>query len=60
MESIGPWEFHVNVHIKPTLSVVCTHLERGQTGEKEQSGDSVEMMPNVVCNAVFLSVIGSI
>lgn len=60
MECIRSWEFQVNVQIKPTLSMGCTHLERGQTGGKEQRGDSGEMMPNVVCNAVFLSVIGSI
>lgn len=58
MESNRSWEFQANVQIKPTMG--CTHLERGQTGEKEQRGDSGEMMPNVVCNAVFLSVIGSI
>lgn len=53
----------MNVQIGLTLSAGCTPAEREGEGQKERDenrGESSEMMPNVVCNAVFLSVIGSI
>ena len=54
----------MNVQIEPTLSAGCTPGERAREGAERDRGErrreSGEMMPNVVCNAVFLSVIGSI
>lgn len=45
----------MNVQMEPTLSAGYTPGERD-----EKRGESSEKMPNVVCNVVFLSVIGSI
>lgn len=55
----------MNVQIEPTLSADCTPGERerergARENGRERRRESGEMMPNVVCNAVFLSVIGSI
>jgi len=65
VESISSGEFQENVQMKPTLSAGCTPGgERGREGGERERGErrreSVTTMPNVVCNAVFLSVIGSI
>lgn len=56
-------EFQVNVQIKLTLSAGCTPGDTEREGVREKRwrrGERGEMMLNVVCNAVFLSVIGSI